>query len=155
MGLLFFLLALLFVPYSLWRWKGVSPAVSGCRSAAVLFTLTGTAHFLKTDTMVQFLPPWIPERVLVIQITGLVELFGALGLLFPRYSRFAGVALILFLIAIFPANVYGAMHRVPFGGHQFGGLYLVLRTPVQLFFIGWIYWFAVRRSGPPRNRPQL
>jgi uncharacterized membrane protein len=155
MGLLFFLLALLFVPYSLWRWKGVSPAVSGCRSAAVLFTLTGAAHFLKTSAMVPFLPPWIPERILVIQITGVLELVGALGLLLPPYSRITGLALILFLVAVFPANVYGAMQRVPWGGHELGGLYLVLRTPIQLFLIGWLYWFAVRRSGPPRNRPQL
>jgi uncharacterized membrane protein len=59
-------------------------------------------------------------------------------------ARPTGLALIVFLIAILPSNIYAAIERVPFGGHEAGPAYLWVRVPFQLFVIGWIYWFAVR-----------
>jgi uncharacterized membrane protein len=68
-------------------------------------------------------------------------------LLAPPSSRLLGVTTIGFLIAIFPANVYAALQRIPFGGHSAGPIYLLVRAPVQLLLILWTYWFVVRPEG--------
>jgi hypothetical protein len=44
------------------------------------------------------------------------------------------------LIGVLPSNVYAAFNYVPFGGHDHGPVYLLVRIPFQFLLIGWIYW---------------
>ena len=90
------------------------------------------------------LPPWTPTRIPLIYVTGVFELLAGIAILIPSLSRSAGVVLCLFLGAILSSNVYAAFQRVDFGGHGMGPKYLFIRIPLQLFLIGWIYWFVVR-----------
>ena len=52
----------------------------------------------------------------------------------------AAIGLALF----FPANVHAAIEHVPMGGHAWGPVYLMLRAPVQLAILAWVYWFTIR-----------
>lgn len=89
---------------------------------ALVFVGMGVTHFLPASqrTMAAMIPPklrWtgvLRPRNLVI-ITGLCEVAGGLGLLFPPTTVFAGICLIVFLAAVFPANAYAARHRERFG----------------------------------------
>jgi uncharacterized membrane protein len=114
-------------------------------SLALLFLFTGLGHFVNPEPMAAMLPAWVPARVPLIYVTGLLEWAGAAGLLVPRYSRVAGICLLLFLVAVFPANVFAAVNRVAMGGHEAGPMYLFARAPFQLLLIWWTYYFAVRQ----------
>lgn len=89
---------------------------------AVLFVGAGTAHFVPgvQRTMAAMVPPrlrwggYVSPRGLVI-ITGLCELAGGIGLLYPPTIVTSGVCLVLFLVAVFPANAYAARHPERFG----------------------------------------
>ena len=89
---------------------------------AVVFVGAGTAHFVPSvqRTMAAMVPPrlrWsglVGPRGLVI-ITGLCELAGGIGLLYPPTIVTSGVCLALFLVAVFPANAYAARHPERFG----------------------------------------
>ncbi|MEO6199852.1 MAG: DoxX family protein [Cryobacterium sp.] len=89
---------------------------------ALVFVGAGIAHFRPAvqRTMAAMVPPrlrWsglLSPRGLVI-ITGLCELAGGVGLLYPPTIVTSGICLVLFLIAVFPANVYAARHRERFG----------------------------------------
>ena len=71
-------------------------------------------------------------------ISGIAEIAGGLGLLFPLTRRFAAWGLILLLIAVFPANIYMAVTQLPFSG-IFGKSWLQwLRFASLQFPI--IYW---------------
>jgi uncharacterized membrane protein len=111
---------------------------------ALVFAFTGLGHFVKTDAMAEMLPESIPGRRALILASGIFELLLAMLLLAWSKSPLLGITIIGFLIAIFPANVYAALRRIPFGGHSAGPIYLLVRAPVQLLLILWTYWFVVR-----------
>ncbi|HEY5883968.1 MAG TPA: DoxX family protein [Pyrinomonadaceae bacterium] len=116
------------------------PATRARIGLSLFFAFTGIGHFLRTEQLVAMLPPSIPYRVDLIYVTGVFELLGAAGVWFPKLMRITGVCLILMMIAVLPANIYSALHRVEFGGHQYGPIYLLLRVPFQLLVIAWIYF---------------
>lgn len=122
----------------------IDAGLRGRIALAVLFLFTGLGHFLVTEPMAGMLPPWVPERTAIVLVTGGLELAGAIGLLVPGFARLAGIALIVFLVLVFPANVYAALNRIDLGGHGAGPMYLLVRIPFQLLLIAWTYWFAAR-----------
>ena len=121
----------------------LSRDVRGRVALSVFFTFTGLGHFIKTDELASMLPPWFPVRVPMIYLTGIFELLGAIGIWIPRLRKLTGALLILMMIAVLPANIYAAMERVPFGGHEIGPIYLFARVPVQMLLIAWIYFTTI------------
>ena len=91
---------------------------------AAVFLVMGINHFIPALArgMAAMVPPALKTRVsgkTLVQFTGLCEIAGGIGLLVP-YTRFAaGIALVLFLIAVFPANVYAAQNPEKFGKAAF------------------------------------
>jgi uncharacterized membrane protein len=80
---------------------------------AVMFTMTGVAHFapgMRRD-MIAIVPPRLPKPALLVTITGVLELLGAVGLLYPPTRVAAAACLFLLMLAMFPANVYAS--RMP------------------------------------------
>lgn len=80
---------------------------------AVMFTMTGGAHFapgMRRD-MIAIVPPRLPAPGLLVTVTGVLELLGAVGLLYPPTRVAAAVCLFLLMLVMFPANVYAA--RMP------------------------------------------
>jgi uncharacterized membrane protein len=126
-------------------WHVVPAKRRGQISLAAVFTFTAVGHFLLTDKMAGMLPEWVPLRTAIVHATGVLEFAGAAGLVIPRFSRATGLCLVAFLILVFPANVYAALHHVDIGGHAAGPAYLLIRLPLQLVLIVWAWWFAVRR----------
>ncbi|MGA5545559.1 DoxX family protein [Mycobacterium sp. NPDC051198] len=80
---------------------------------AAMFVMTGVAHFvnpLRRD-MIAIVPPALPAPGILVTATGVLELAGAVGLLYPPTRTAAAVCLFLLMLAMFPANVYAA--RMP------------------------------------------
>lgn len=80
---------------------------------AAMFVMTGVAHFvnpLRRD-MVAIVPPRLPAPALLVTVTGVLELAGAAGLLFPPTRVAAATCLFVLMLVMFPANVYAA--RMP------------------------------------------
>jgi uncharacterized membrane protein len=61
------------------------------------------------------------------------------------FRRLTGICLIVMLCAFLPVNIYAALERVDFGGHELGPAYLLARVPVQVLLIAWT-WFATGES---------
>jgi uncharacterized membrane protein len=80
---------------------------------AVMFVMTGVAHFVPAmrRDMIAIVPPRLPAPGLLVTITGVLELLGAAGLLYPPTRVAAAVCLFVLMLAMFPANVYAA--RMP------------------------------------------
>lgn len=117
---------------------------------AILFLFTGIGHFARTEAMTQMLPDWVPERTLLVYLTGVLEFTVAAGFLLPSFRRLAGWVASVILVVFFPANIYAALNHVPFGGHAWGPVYLLVRAPLQLMILAWIYMFVLRRANGQR-----
>ena len=113
-------------------------------SAMLLMTASG--HFLFAEGMAMMLPDFIPLKMEVVYITGIIEIAAAIGLQLDRWRELTGWLLIVFLILILPANIYAAFHNVNLQTATFDGKglgYLWYRIPLQIFYILWIYKSSV------------
>ena len=98
-------------------WLGVDYVDSWPQAVAVglaaMFVMTGVAHFVPAmrRDMIAIVPPRLPAAGLLVTITGVLELVGAAGLLYPPTRVAAAVCLFALMLVMFPANVYAA--RIP------------------------------------------
>lgn len=106
---------------------------------AVMFVFTATAHFNKMKhDLARMIPAYFPRPLLVVHITGVLELLGAAGLMLPQFRRLAGICLIALLIGMFVANVNAAQKGVTLRGKLPTPLWL--RTPMQILFVALLWW---------------
>ena len=89
---------------------------------AAAFAFMGVLHFVPAGAraMRAMIPPPLRRPgwpAALVTITGVCELLGAVGLLAPwdGVRLAAGICLVLFLIAVFPANAYAARDPARFG----------------------------------------
>jgi uncharacterized membrane protein len=117
---------------------------AGLVAVVIMFLFTGATHFtgMKHD-YAAMLPSPLSGNLGIIYLTGALQIAGAVGLLIPRTRRIAGICLVLLLVAMFPGNVYAALNEVPFRGEPPTSLWL--RTPIQLLFIGMVWWTSVMK----------
>lgn len=102
---------------------------------AAMFVLTGVAHFvnpLRRD-MIAIVPPRLPAPGHLVTLTGVLELAGAAGLLYPPTRPAAAACLFVLMLAMFPANVYAA--RMP-NPPKSMATRLGWRTAEQALFLG-------------------
>jgi uncharacterized membrane protein len=106
---------------------------------AVMLLFTASAHFtpMKED-LIRMTPGWVPRPRAMVFFTGLCEIACAIGLVIPATRQAAGIALILFFIAVLPANIHAARAGVTLRGRPATPLWL--RVPVQLLFIVLTWW---------------
>ncbi|MBN9240245.1 MAG: hypothetical protein BGO97_11065 [Micrococcales bacterium 70-64] len=91
---------------------------------AVMFFGMGVSHFVPSVArgMSAMIPEALKRRVsgkALVRFTGVCEIAGAVGILVPATRFAAGIALVLFLIAVFPANAHAADNPERFGRAAF------------------------------------
>ncbi len=122
----------------------IDPSMAAVFGVSLVFCFTGAGHFIKTESMAEMLPGWVPARISLVYLTGIIELLGAVLVLVPRFRRAIGWCLILMLLLFLPVNIYAAVNHVEMGGHAWGPIYLWVRIPLQLFLVAWIWRFVAR-----------
>jgi uncharacterized membrane protein len=101
---------------------------------SLMFLLTASAHFgSRRSDLVAMVPSVFPNPELLVTLTGIAEILGAIGLVVPRFAPAAAGALALLLVALFPANVHAARAGLEIGGEPVTPL--VPRAMMQLGFI--------------------
>ncbi|MGV8884337.1 MAG: DoxX family protein [Microbacteriaceae bacterium] len=106
---------------------------------AAVFIGMGINHFRAKPAriMAKMIPPFLRRDgfgspLQLVYLTGVCEVLGGIGLLVPATRLAAVIALIVFLVAVFPANVYVAQHpetfkklSIPFWPRLAGQLVLI------------------------------
>jgi uncharacterized membrane protein len=112
----------------------------GVLVAAVFYVLAGTLHFIKPEIYLRIVPPYIPWHPAMVGVSGALEILGGLGLLLPGRRRAAAWGLAALLVAVFPANLYMAMHPIEAGAGSIAPAIRWGRLPLQLALIWWLLW---------------
>jgi uncharacterized membrane protein len=93
---------------------------------ALVFIGMGINHFRPSAArgMAAMIPPSLKRGGLLtgknlVRFTGVCEIAGGVGILIPATAFLAGILLVLFLIAVFPANAYASQYPERFGRAAF------------------------------------
>jgi uncharacterized membrane protein len=112
----------------------------------VVFVGMGINHFRARParTMAAMIPPFLRcsgalSPLNLVYFTGVCEIAGGVGLALPATRAAASVALVAFLVAVFPANAYAAQHP-----DRFGALAIPFwpRLAGQMALIALLAWVA-------------
>ena len=120
--------------------------------AAVFYIAAGSLHFSRPAPYLRITPSYIPWHPVMVRVVGAFEILGGLGLLLPATRRIAEWSLVALLIAVFPANLYMAMHPVEAGAASIAPVLRWGRLPLQLVLIWWLVWCTRPRNGGARVR---
>jgi uncharacterized membrane protein len=116
------------VPFMWGWWTSLRVVLGG------MFVLTASAHWGKRRSdLVRMVPPAFPKPDLLVTLTGILEIFGALGLLYPYTARAAAIGLCILLVCLFPANIRAAREKMTIGGRPVPPL--LPRTAIQIVFV--------------------
>jgi uncharacterized membrane protein len=88
-------------------------------------------HFFKVTVTASVIPPAFPARSFLVILTGLFEIAGAIGLFVPRLRRSAAFWIAIMMVAVFPANIYGAGQVID--GLRFPGV--TVRLTIQIVYV--------------------
>ncbi|CAM3527047.1 hypothetical protein KIPE111705_12590 [Kibdelosporangium persicum] len=132
--------------------------VSAAHGLAVMLVATGAAHFAPATVtaipnhadLVAMVPPFVPFPHLMVYVTGVLELLGALGLVLARTRSMAGVSLAVLFVLMVPANIHAALADVPLGDDPPTPLWF--RIPEQILFIAVALWAAGAAHKPWARR---
>lgn len=101
-----------------------------------LFSLSGVLHLVNPEGFLWLMPPWLPEPILLIYLSGLGELVAAAGLVLKQ--RWAPMFTVLVLLAVWPANWWFAIDALSTNPDLAFAAWL--RLPLQLPLL----WFAYK-----------
>lgn len=123
---------------------------------AIAFAAAGAFHLASPEPFLSITPDWVPFPRQVIRWTGVAEILGAVGLLFPRTRIAAGWALAAYAVAVFPANVKHALEGIDVPGLPSSWWYHGPRLAFQPVVVLWCLWSsgALDRLRGARNEPR-
>lgn len=118
---------------------------------AAFYAFAGCAHLVRPQPFLAITPTWVPFPEAVIFWSGLAEIAGAIALLQPlsqRLRQIGGVALALYALCVWPANInHFAMDMASADG-GLGLSYHIPRMAAQPLLI----WLALWVGGVIGNR---
>ena len=112
---------------------------------AVGYIAAGVLHFAYPDALIGITPKWVPDQRLVITLTGLAEIAGAVALLqpwSPALRRAGGIGLALYAVCVFPANINHMIIDMARPHPQLGWAYHVPRLLLQPALVWLALWVS-------------
>jgi len=122
---------------------------------ALFYGAAGVIHLARPAPFLTIMPPWVPAPELVVQLTGIAELAGAIGLLQPwslPLRRAAGWGLAAYALCVWPANFQHLLNDLARPGGGLGLSYHVPRLAFQPVLIWLALWVSAATDWPWARR---
>ncbi len=119
---------------------------------ALFYAVAGLVHLRAPEAFLPIVPDWVPFPRETVLITGVCELAGAAGLFIPRLRVAAGVALALYALCVFPANLKHAFENVAVPGLPSSWWYHAPRLALQPVLVWAALWASGAIDWPFRRR---
>ena len=118
----------------------------------IWFFFGGLGHFAWSNTFTHVVPSWVPYPRAVNLFTGVCDIAGAIGVLWPRTRRLAGYALILYCLCVWPVHFDMVTHAEQYA--RIGLPVLWLRLLLQPVLMAIIWFAAVKKPVTAADRLQ-
>ncbi|MFJ1330459.1 DoxX family protein [Capnocytophaga canimorsus] len=131
-----------------WLKKKNAISISGRLALSIMFLFTATGHFFFTKGMAMMIPEFLPYKIEIVYVTGVLELLFSVGILLPKTRKLTAWSIIIFLFLVLPANIYASLHHINYQTATFDGNgtdYLWFRIPMQLLLVFWTYFFCLKK----------
>ncbi len=99
------------------------------------FILVGIEHFRSPQKFVDIVPNYLPFALFLVYLTGIIEIVGGLGIIYPETREITGRLMVLFLIAVYPANFNMWINDIPYNGTRLTTQGHLVRLSVQFLLI--------------------
>jgi uncharacterized membrane protein len=119
---------------------------------AAFFFAAGVAHLVVPDKLLAITPSWVPFAPTVIFITGWCELIGSVALVTKPFRWWAGVALALYAVCVWPANLKHAIDGIDLPYISNSWLYHGPRLALQPVIVWWALYCSGVTDWPRRRR---
>ena len=119
---------------------------AGLVLVSLFFVVGGQAHFTATGFFVKIVPPYVPLPLLMVYVTGVLELIGAVAIWVPAWRSWAGIGLAALTVCVTPANIY--MWQNPELFPDISPAFLGWRLVAQVVLLAIIWWSTRPESGP-------
>lgn len=122
------------------------------------YIAAGIWHFVRPDAMIGITPGWVPQPELVVSLTGVAEIAGAIALLQPwsaRLRRAGGIGLALYALCVFPANINHMLIDMARPEPELGWTYHGPRMLLQPVLIWLALWVSKEPVAPLRGPAAL
>ena len=104
---------------------------------ALFYAVAGYFHLSTPESFIRVTPLWVPDPAGIIFVTGLCELAGVAALLIPRTRKIAAIALALYAVCVYPANIEHAVQDLSGARHGLGWVYHAPRLFAQPLIVWW------------------
>ncbi|MEZ5655463.1 MAG: hypothetical protein R3E04_06215 [Sphingobium sp.] len=114
-------------------------------SLAIVYLAAGIFHLAHPAPFLKITPNWVPQPSLVIALTGLCEIAGAIALTQwwnPGLRKAAGGMLALYAVCVFPANINHMLMDSARPDHGLGWVYHAPRMVLQPVLVWLALWSA-------------
>jgi uncharacterized membrane protein len=98
---------------------------------AAFYVWGGYAHLHLPDVLMMLMPDIVPFPRQVIFVTGLLEFAMAAALLTKPFRKWAGIAMAVYAICVWPANIKHFWYDIDVPGLGSNPIYHAIRLPLQ------------------------
>jgi uncharacterized membrane protein len=118
---------------------------------AALYVAAGIAHLWAPDQLLAITPSWVPLAPQVIFLTGVFELVVSGALLTRPLRRWAGIAMAIYALCVWPANFKHALDGIDLHYVSSSWLYHGPRLAFQPVIMWWALYCAGVTDWPWRR----
>jgi uncharacterized membrane protein len=119
---------------------------------AAFYSAAGVAHLWAPDQLLAITPSWVPLAPQVIFLTGLFELVASVALVTAPLRRWAGIAMAIYALCVWPANFKHAFEGIDLAYVTSSWLYHGPRLAFQPVILWWALYCAGVIDWPWKRR---
>ena len=105
-----------------------------------IYFIAGILHFIKPKIYKSIIPKYLPNRLMLVYLSGFIEIFLAILLLFTSTRNIAVYGIIFMLMAFLPAHLYMLSDAYK---TKIQPWILWARIPFQFILMWWAYQYII------------
>ena len=106
----------------------------------IFFINVGIGHFVEPEWFEPIVPDILGDPTFWVLITGAMEVALGVGLIVPQTRKYSSILMVLFLVAIYWANLNMWINDIPLDGKTFATIWHVIRLLAQVLMILIALW---------------